>query len=43
MPPLLTVAKDTLLGLQEYVKEVYKVWWSRWESAVLPNLFENHK
>ena len=43
MPPLLTAAEDTLLGLQEYVKEVYKIWWSQWESAVLSNLFENPK
>ena len=28
MPPLHSVVEDTLLGLQEYVKEVYKVWWS---------------
>ena len=43
MPPLLASPEDSLIGLHDYVKEVYKVWWARWESAVLPNLFENQK
>ena len=43
MPPLLTAHEDSLIGLQQYVKEVYKSWWERWEVNVLPNLFENKK
>ena len=29
----------SLIGLKNYVKDVYKSWWSRWEVEVLPKLF----
>ena len=32
-------ADTSLLGLKDYIKDVYKTWWSRWEAEVLPKLF----
>ena len=32
-------ADSSLLGLKNYVKDVYNTWWLRWESEVLPKLF----
>ena len=38
--PGTNVNSDTsLIGLKNYVKDVYKSWWSRWEVEVLPKLF----
>merc|ERR1712240_610928 len=32
-------ADTSLLGLKNYMQDIYKSWWSRWEVEVLPRLF----
>ena len=41
--PIHNVGDLSVLSLQSFVKAVYKDWFVRWESYVLPRLFENPK
>ena len=46
LPPLITKGSPTAnvpLGLQQYVKDIFTTWWTKWEVYILPNIFPYKK